>query len=206
MRTLYTTATEWLSMIPESLTVLRRTAENIKDPLFRFFEREVNTGARLLRDVRNNLADVVQVCAAKKKQTNYLRNLTSDLAKGIIPRSWRRYTVPSSLTVIQWVSDFSERVKQLQEISEQVANNGSKVLKTLHIWLGGLFTPEAYITATRQYVAQANNWSLEELYLDVSFPHPRHFLKPLSHIPKPFTSFANHISTAFLKPFICVHW
>ena len=38
----------------------------------------------------------------------------------------------------------------------------------MHIWLGGLFTPEAYITATRQYVAQANNWSLEELYLDVS--------------------------------------
>ena len=37
----------------------------------------------------------------------------------------------------------------------------------VEIWLGGLFTPEAYITATRQYVAQANNWSLEELYLDV---------------------------------------
>ena len=41
-------------------------------------------------------------------------------------------------------------------------------VQTVHIWLGGLFTPEAYITATRQYVAQANNWSLEELYLDVS--------------------------------------
>ena len=33
------------------------------------------------------------------------------------------------------------------------------------MWLGGLFTPEAYITATRQFVAQANSWSLEELYL-----------------------------------------
>lgn len=28
--------------------------------------------------------------------------------------------------------------------------------------------PEAYITATRQCVAQANSWSLEELALDVS--------------------------------------
>ena len=36
----------------------------------------------LLQDVHNNLADVVQVCDAKKKQTNYLRNLTSDLARG----------------------------------------------------------------------------------------------------------------------------
>lgn len=34
--------------------------------------------------------------------------------------------------------------------------------------LGGLFNPEAYITATRQYVAQANGWSLEELSLAVA--------------------------------------
>ena len=42
----------------------------------------------------------------------------------------------------------------------------------VEIWLGGLFTPEAYITATRQYVAQSNNWSLEELYLDVRITPP----------------------------------
>jgi len=40
-------------------------------------------------------------------------------------------------------------------------------LKAIHVWLGGLFTAEAYITATRQYVAQANQWSLEELTLQV---------------------------------------
>jgi len=31
-----------------------------------------------------------------------------------------------------------------------------------------MFIPEAYITATRQYVAQANSWSLEELSLQVA--------------------------------------
>lgn len=36
------------------------------------------------------------------------------------------------------------------------------------VWLGGLLNPEAYITATRQCVAQANSWSLEELALDVT--------------------------------------
>lgn len=35
------------------------------------------------------------------------------------------------------------------------------------IWLGGLFSPEAYITATRQMVAQANHWSLEELHMRI---------------------------------------
>lgn len=40
-------------------------------------------------------------------------------------------------------------------------------IQTVKVWLGGLFNPEAYITATRQYVAQANSWSLEELNLVV---------------------------------------
>ena len=44
---------------------------------------QVNSGAGLLRVVRTDLADVVLVCEAKKKQTNYLRSLISDLAKGV---------------------------------------------------------------------------------------------------------------------------
>lgn len=36
------------------------------------------------------------------------------------------------------------------------------------MWLGGLLNPEAYVTATRQCIAQANSWSLEELMLDVT--------------------------------------
>jgi dynein heavy chain 1 len=34
--------------------------------------------------------------------------------------------------------------------------------------MGGLLFPEAYLTATRQFVAQNNKWSLEELDLRVS--------------------------------------
>ena len=34
--------------------------------------------------------------------------------------------------------------------------------------MGGLFVPEAYITATRQYVAQEHSISLEELELSVN--------------------------------------
>lgn len=40
--------------------------------------------------------------------------------------------------------------------------------QNIHVCLGSLFVPEAYITATRQYVAQANSWSLEELCLEVN--------------------------------------
>ena len=62
----------------QPVQLLRLTVATSSFTLF----TQVNTGVRLLRDVRSDLADVVEVCAAKKKQTNYLRSLISDLAKG----------------------------------------------------------------------------------------------------------------------------
>jgi dynein heavy chain 1 len=38
-------------------------------------------------------------------------------------------------------------------------------LSNVEVWLGGLFFPEAYITATRQAVAHRKRWSLETLHL-----------------------------------------
>uniref|UniRef100_A0A674J882 Dynein heavy chain C-terminal domain-containing protein n=1 Tax=Terrapene triunguis TaxID=2587831 RepID=A0A674J882_9SAUR len=96
MRTLHTTASNWFHLIPQTLNHLKRTVENIKDPLFRFFEREVKMGAKLLQDVRQDLADVVQVCEGKKKQTDYLRTLINELVKGILFSlpSWDSRTLP----------------------------------------------------------------------------------------------------------------
>ncbi|KAK3866515.1 hypothetical protein Pcinc_027959 [Petrolisthes cinctipes] len=168
MVTLHQSAVTWLSHLPESVISLRRTMDNIKDPLYRYFEREVNSGSRLLRIVKNDLNDVLLICKGEKKQTNYHRIMVSQLVKGIIPDQWKAYTVPRGATVIQWITDFAQRVRQLQEISKQVAQFGAGELKNVTVWLGGLFNPEAYITATRQCLAQANSWSLEELMLEVS--------------------------------------
>ena len=83
MKSLHSTAEEWLQIVPGKLAPLRRTAENIKDPLFRFFEREINSGINLLSSVLNNLRDVLMVCEGKKKQTNFIRSLIADLTKGM---------------------------------------------------------------------------------------------------------------------------
>jgi dynein heavy chain 1 len=119
--------------------------------------------------VRSDLLDVLAICEAHKKQTNHHRQLIKDLAKGSIPASWRRfYTLPKQLLVAPWMSDFADRVKQMTIISRLFADEGIESLKTSVVWLGGLFAPEAYITATRQYVAQTNSLSLEELVLSIS--------------------------------------
>ncbi|XP_055707524.1 dynein heavy chain, cytoplasmic isoform X3 [Phlebotomus papatasi] len=168
MKTLHNSATSWLELLPKSLATLKRTVENIKDPLYRYFEREVASGAKLLQTVISDLQDVVLICQGEKKQTNHHRSMLSELVRGIIPVGWRRYTVPAGCTVIQWITDFSHRVQQLQKVSTLVSQAGAKELQSFPVWLGGLLNPEAYITATRQCVAQANSWSLEELMLEVT--------------------------------------
>lgn len=78
-----------------------------------------------------------------------------------MPQSWNRYTTPQ-VTSIEWMNDFMERIKQLSRLAD--SNN----LRKEELWLGGMFAPEAYITATRQLVAQANGWSLEQLHMHVA--------------------------------------
>lgn len=59
----------------------------------------------------------------------------------------------------EWIPDFARRLAQLDSLSEK--DN----LTDVDVWLGGLFFPEAYITATRQAVAHRKKWSLETLHL-----------------------------------------
>lgn len=49
----------------------------------------------------------------------------------ILPKNWRRYTVPQSLTVIQWIADFSDRIQQLRQISQVSHSGSSKGLKVV---------------------------------------------------------------------------
>lgn len=58
--------------------------------------------------------------------------MLSELVRGILPANWRRYVVPSGCTVIQWVTDFSQRVKQLQQVSHLVSTAGAKELQVLY--------------------------------------------------------------------------
>lgn len=47
-------------------------------------------GVKLLKTVRSDLDEVILVCEAKKKQTNYHRQLIAELTKGILPKVWNK--------------------------------------------------------------------------------------------------------------------
>lgn len=146
MVTLHKSAKSWLDILPRSLQTLKRTVENIKDPLYRYFEREVNSGAKLLIVVISDLQDVVLICQGEKKQTNHHRTMLSELARGIIPGGWRKYTVPNGCTVIQWIDDFGKRVQQLQQVSELVSQAGAKELQVFFFSFLTIFLHNSGVT------------------------------------------------------------
>lgn len=74
---------------------------------------------------------------------------------------WRRYKVHKGMPVSEWIPNLARRLAQLDSIS------GLDNLNNIEVWLGGLFFPEAYITATRQAVAHRKKWSLETLHLQM---------------------------------------
>lgn len=100
---------------------LRRTKENVKDPLFRFFEREINLGAKLLSEVRRDLDELLAICLGDQKQNNHSRELIDALVKRKrVPGEWlRQYGqgVPKHVTAHEWMNDFVERTRQLERLS-----------------------------------------------------------------------------------------
>ena len=100
-----------------------------------------------------------EMCAGERKSTNILKNLAQELHGDVIPKKWRRYNI-ASITATEWINDFKKRVEQLQKLGASTDYG-----KKSGLWFGGLLFPEAFMTATRQSVAQENKWSLEELDL-----------------------------------------
>ena len=55
--------------LPGQLDLLHRTDEKIKNPLFRFLEREVTVASELLDVVRKDILQLIELCQAKRKST-----------------------------------------------------------------------------------------------------------------------------------------
>ncbi|CAO0793713.1 unnamed protein product [Mucor circinelloides] len=161
MRALSASITNWLTLLPSHIKVMQRDSSGIMDPLFRFFERENQIARKLLNVIREDLTQLQKVCVGELKQTNHLRQLMSWLNKGLIPDHWKRYKVPKSVSLNAWLADLKLRLEQVESLAQESS------FDQVEISIGSLFTPEAYITATRQATAQRFKWSLEELVLDV---------------------------------------
>eukprot|EP00919_Chromeraceae_sp_WS-2016_P001806 GHVR01004377.1.p1 GENE.GHVR01004377.1~~GHVR01004377.1.p1 ORF type:complete len:4168 (-),score=965.61 GHVR01004377.1:131-12634(-) len=161
-----------LSCFPEPLDEIERHENSVHDPLFRFMEREVATLHALHKRVKIDIEALLEVCGSSARTTNAVRALAQSISTDAVPTEWKRvarYAVASTLSCTQWLSDFFARLEQVRALT----CNGGKPkqdspVSWTKLWGGGLLFPEAYLTATRQAVAQRNQWSLEDLFTILS--------------------------------------
>ncbi|TRY63473.1 hypothetical protein TCAL_02090 [Tigriopus californicus] len=114
---------KWLTMVPVSLPEIQRSAETVRDPLFRYIDREIYVGKKVLNIVLTDLNYLNDIGRGERKQTNHYQNLGLELVRGIVPNSWRRYRYPPFMTVSQWIQNLVFRLKQLETIINK--NNAS---------------------------------------------------------------------------------
>jgi hypothetical protein len=66
-----------------------------------------------------------------------------------------------------WMSDLKRRIQHIEKL-EQGHSQWLQGMGSLEVWLGGLFQPGAFLTATRQWTARLSGIPLEALKLSIS--------------------------------------
>lgn len=86
-------------------------------------------------------------------------NLRSIIANEV-PKVWTKYSYPSQHSLAVWFTDMLQRVKQLEAwVAEfQVPHS---------LWLGGLFSPQSFLTAIMQTTARKLDMPIDKLALSV---------------------------------------
>lgn len=115
----------------------------VKNPLFRFLERECSVLASLLQVVKKDFTLVLAVCSGESKSTNYSKKVAEGLHADVVPLHWKKYTVPDLMTATEWLADFKRRVEQVKDLA------GSSDYGRSGMWFGGLLAPEAFLIATQ---------------------------------------------------------
>jgi len=177
-----------LQNLPKTLAPMQRSSVAVKDPLWRCFDREVEVGRGLQKKITKDLSNLLELCRGTARTTNENRALAENMNTDSIPPSWRKYPVPQGMTVTEWLSDFKQRVEQLSALQ------ACETFQRFPLWFGGLFFPEAFLTATRQASAIRGQQSLEELLLtaeigaaapdDATFPLKGFFLEGATWMDK----------------------
>lgn len=156
----------WLKLFPDEGLAVPTIRDPVLfgNPVYRCMFRELELGATFLSKVLKLLCAVQQVCTYKAKPSNETREAMQTLYQDHVPQPWMQlYRVSDELSLSEWLLDFSQRVHQLNALSKVAP---TQILQEPNgIWLGGFFSPEAFVTAARQSAAADLGCSLDELHL-----------------------------------------
>eukprot|EP01083_Nonionella_stella_P073778 199703_1 len=162
---IFETMKKWIAGFPnrKELVSPPSTPDAVKNPLFRALRREIIIGVNVVDRVFADFASLTEVVEGREKASNDLRGLLTSLRKGQVPPAWSAHYTVDIRSASLWAADFTRRAHQLHAF----CTTGYVSAPTAHVWLGGIFQPEALVAATRQVIAQRHQWSLDQLSLVV---------------------------------------
>jgi dynein heavy chain 1 len=154
-------AQAWLSLLPPTSISQPTSSSALPDPLRRFFAREALVAQQTVTTVRSDLDLLSQALRGEVKLSNLVRALHKDLTADVIPGRWRLFRIPPGVGAASFVRSLKARCDQLQSL---ISASGQAAAE-LHLSLGSLFFPHAFLTAVQQSVAAAYATSLEAVRL-----------------------------------------
>jgi dynein heavy chain 1 len=174
--------TSWFSLLPDGAVIEPFAVTDKKfpllsaSPMFRCLQRELQIWSGLLHKVRRDVLAVQAVIGGASRATNQVRELLKSLQDDVVPKRWLTGCVSGQPSSPQpWVLDLVRRLQQLAFLRTNIITKASvtgqlpaTAFAALPVWLGGLASPESYVQATRQTVAERWGWSLEQVHLSIS--------------------------------------
>eukprot|EP00163_Fabomonas_tropica_P009916 TRINITY_DN1985_c0_g1_i1.p1 TRINITY_DN1985_c0_g1~~TRINITY_DN1985_c0_g1_i1.p1 ORF type:complete len:4225 (-),score=1474.45 TRINITY_DN1985_c0_g1_i1:598-13272(-) len=150
--------TERLPMDFDLSEMLEKADTSEPDPFFNVFLQECAHANRLLSEIRRSLEELDRGLSGDISLTDSMQEVLTALHSDKVPPSWVAVSYPSRKPLASWFNNFLDRIQQLQQWSIDLQVPPST-------WIGGLFNPQAFLTAVMQTSARKNNWSLDNLII-----------------------------------------
>merc|ERR1711871_205573 len=126
-------------------------------PYQNVFLQEMDVHNNLLSEIMRSLKELQLGFAGELTMSDAMETLKISLFMDKIPPTWQKRAWPSMRGLNSWLSNFNERLAQLEEWQ----NNPLEIPKVT--WLSGLVNPQSFLTAICQVTAQKNQWELDKL-------------------------------------------
>ncbi|XP_035227339.1 dynein beta chain, ciliary-like, partial [Stegodyphus dumicola] len=126
----------------------------------------------LLQEIRISLRDIERGLKGEMPWSEEMEDLGDALAADVVPRSWAMKAYPSLLPLGSWFSDLLQRRRA---IDRWVVTDFVLPPTT---WLGGLFSPQSFLTAVIQTSGRKHDLPLDKLsiHCEVTKKSPDEFL------------------------------
>jgi dynein heavy chain len=154
---------DMLEKVPDDLNLYemnQRVPPEERTPYINAALQEASRMNRLLISIRNGLKEVRLGLKGELTVTPAMEAIENSLYFDTVPEGWGVVLGPSTKPLAAWYIDVLERVKFLESWCADFALPAS-------MWLGGIFNPQAFLTAIAQQTARKNEWPLDKVVLTV---------------------------------------